>query len=148
MSDDLTLVRGNHQLSLGGNLAYWKLYFQSHARSGGDWMFTGQLTGLGLADFLLGRVGRLEHGGPAILPMNQWYLGLYAQDTWRVTVRVTLNAGLRWEPYFGQNVLNGAVYNFSLDNFRNNVRSQRVQERAGRSSSTPAMPGFPAGNAG
>ena len=90
-------MRGNHDLSLGANLAFWKHYFFSHARSGGDWMFSGQLTGLGLSDFLLGRVSRLEHGGPAIMPMNQWYLGLYAQDTWRMTSRFTVNAGIRWD---------------------------------------------------
>ncbi|HEY3159397.1 MAG TPA: carboxypeptidase regulatory-like domain-containing protein [Vicinamibacterales bacterium] len=123
IGDDLTLVRGDHQLSLGGSLAYWQFHFLSHARSGGNWNFTGQATGLGLADLLMGRVGRLEHGGPAILPMDQWYAGLYAQDAWRASSRLTINAGLRWEPYFGQNVLNGAVYNFSRDNFENNVRS-------------------------
>src|SRR5205814_9145021 len=58
----------------------WQFHFLSHARSGGNWTFNGQATGLGLADLLMGRVGRLEHGGPAILPMDQWYAGLYAQD--------------------------------------------------------------------
>ena len=48
LSDDFTIVRGDHQLSLGANAAYWKYYFQTHARSGGFWIFTGQLTGLGL----------------------------------------------------------------------------------------------------
>src|SRR4029453_8844321 len=71
LSDDLTLVRGGHALSVGPHPAHWRHYFFSHARSGGDWLFTGQLTGLGLADFLLGRVGRLEHGGAAIMPMDQ-----------------------------------------------------------------------------
>jgi carboxypeptidase family protein len=123
-SNDLTLVRGNHQVALGGNAAYWRYYFQSHARSGGVWQFTGQLTGSGLSDLLLGRVGRLEQGGPAILPMDQWYVGLYAQDTWRASSRITINGGLRWEPYFGQSVTNGAVYNFIPGNFRNNVTSQ------------------------
>ena len=69
------------------------MYFLTHARSGGNWTFNGQLTGLGLADFLLGRVGRLEHGGPGVLPMDQWYSGLYAQDTWRATSRVTHQRG-------------------------------------------------------
>ena len=124
VSDDLTLVRGDHQLSFGGNVAYWRYYFQSHARSGGVWQFTGDATGRGLSDLLLGRVGRLEHGGPAILPMDQWYMGYYGQDTWRAGRRVTINGGLRWEPYFGQSVLNGAVYNFIPENFRNNVGSK------------------------
>ncbi|HXD17875.1 MAG TPA: carboxypeptidase regulatory-like domain-containing protein [Vicinamibacterales bacterium] len=124
VSDDLTIVRGDHQLSFGGNVAYWRYYFQSHARSGGVWQFTGDATGRGLSDLLLGRVGRLEHGGPAILPMDQWYMGYYGQDTWRVGRHVTINGGLRWEPYFGQSVLNGAVYNFIPENFQNNVRSK------------------------
>ena len=147
VSDDLTLVRGNHDLSIGANLAFWKHYFFSHARSGGDWMFSGQLTGLGLADFLLGRVSRLEHGGPAIMPMNQWYLGLYAQDTWRMTSRLTVNAGVRWEPYFGASVLNDAVYNFSLDNFSRNVRTG-VFRNAPAGFIYPGDSGFPSGRTG
>ena len=62
---------------------------------------TARPTGLGLADFLMGRVAILEHGGPANSPIEQWYIGLYAQDTWRATDRVTFNLGLRWEPFFG-----------------------------------------------
>jgi hypothetical protein len=97
--------------------------FLTHARSGGNWLINGQATGLGLADFLVGRVASLEHGGPGVLPMNMWYVGLYAQDAWRMTSRMTINAGIRWEPYFGQNVTNSAIYNFDIDNFRNNVKS-------------------------
>ncbi len=147
VSNDLTLVRGNHQISVGGSVAFWEFSFQSHARSGGNWNFTGQLTGLGMADFLTGRVGRLEHGGPALLPMNQWYTGLYAQDGWRVSPRVTINAGVRWEPYFGQNVLNGSVYNFSRENFRNNVKSQ-VFVNAPAGLIYPGDTGFPPGKRG
>ena len=123
LTDDLTLVRGTHEISVGGNVAYWRYRLQAHARSGGQWDFTGDLTGLGLADLLMGRVGSLEHSGPAFLPMDQWYLGIYAQDSWRASRRMTLNAGVRWEPYFGQNLLNGAIYNFSFENSRNNVKS-------------------------
>ena len=147
ISDDLTMVRGNHQIALGASLAYWKMNFLTHARSGGNWQFTGQLTGLGLSDFLLGRVGRLEHGGPGNLPMDQWHIGTYVQDAWRVTRRVTINAGLRWEPFFGANVLNDAIYNFRMDNFRNNVRS-RVFLNAPAGFIYPGDEGFPEGQSG
>jgi outer membrane receptor protein involved in Fe transport len=147
IGDDLTVVRGDHQMSVGGSLAYWQFHFLSHARSGGNWTFSGQATGLGLADFLVGRVGRLEHGGPAILPMEEWYAGLYAQDAWRATSRVTINAGLRWEPYVGQNVLNGSVYNFNLDNYRKNVRT-KVYANAPAGLIYPGDEGFPPGRSG
>ena len=147
LSDDVTLVRGNHQFAVGGDLAFWKMDFLTHARSGGNWTFNGQLLGLGLADFMMGRVGRLEHGGPGALPMNQWHIGVYGQDTWRMTSRVTLNAGLRWEPYFGQNVLNNAISNFSIDNYRKNVQS-KVFLKAPAGLTYPGDAGYPSGQSG
>jgi hypothetical protein len=147
VSDDLTLVRGNHQMSVGASVAYWQMDFLTHARSGGTWNVNGQTTGLGLSDFLLGRVARLEHGGPGALPMDMWYTGLYAQDVWRLNARVTVNAGLRWEPFFGQSVTNSAIYNFSRDNFRNNVKSQ-VFVNAPAGFLYPGDPGFPPGKTG
>jgi hypothetical protein len=79
--------------------------------------------------------------------MNQRYLGLYAQDTWRTTNRVTINAGLRWEPFFGQNVTNGAISNFSVDNFRKGVRTT-VFRNAPAGLLYPGDPGFPPGQSG
>ena len=147
LTNDLTLVRGTHQISVGGSVAYWRYRLEAHARSGGLWEFTGESTGLGLADLLMGRVGSLEHSGPAFLPMDQWYLGIYAQDSWRASRRLTVNAGVRWEPYFGQNLLNGAIYNFSLENFRNNVKST-VFTNAPAGLIYPGDPGFPPGRSG
>jgi hypothetical protein len=134
-------------VAVGASVAYWKMNFLTHARSGGNWTFNGQLTGLGLADFLTGRVARLEHGGPGYLPMDQWHVGLYAQDTWRMGSRVTLNGGLRWEPYFGQNVLNSAISNFSLENFRRGVKST-VFLNAPAGLIYPGDEGYPDGQSG
>ncbi len=147
ISEDITLVRGPHQFTLGGSLAYWKMNFLTHARSGGNWTFNGQLTGLGLADFLTGRVARLEHGGPGVLPMDQWHIGTFVQDTWRAGDRVTLNLGLRWEPYFGQNVLNNAISNFSRENFQQDVRST-VFLNAPAGLIYPGDTGYPEGQSG
>jgi hypothetical protein len=147
VGDDLSIVRGDHQFSFGANTAYWKMDFLTHARSGGDWNVNGQATGLGLADFLLGRVARLEHGGPAYMPMHMWYVGTYAQDTWRASQRVTVNAGVRWEPFLGQVLETGSVYNFEIDRFRNNEKST-VFINAPAGFTYPGDPGFPGGNTG
>ena len=147
LSDDVTLVRGSHQLALGGNVAYWSHYTVDGQRGVGLWTFDGSATGLGMADFLTGRLARLEHARPGVLDLDQVYLGLYGQDTWRVTNRVTLNAGLRWEPFFGQNIRNNAVANFSLENFRNGTTST-VYRNAPPGLLYPGDAGFPGGKSG
>jgi hypothetical protein len=123
VADDLTLVRGTHQFSVGGNLGYWTSDQTLHARSGGDWNIDGLTTGLGLADFMIGALGRLEHGGTSGAKMQQTYIGLYGQDAWRVSDRVTLNYGLRWEPFFGQNLTDEAITVFSQEAFDQRRRS-------------------------
>jgi hypothetical protein len=85
VNEDFSTVKGAHQLSMGADVAYWKYAGESHARSGGNWTISGQITGAGLADFLLGRVTTLEHGGPAIIPGRSEVHRLYAQDTWRAS---------------------------------------------------------------
>ena len=124
MAEDLTVVRGNHQFGVGANVQYWKGDYSSSSRANGNWIFDGSATGLGLADLLVGRVTSVEHGGLGKLPLNSTYVGVYAQDAWRLTNRVTVNAGVRWEPFFGQNVENGVISVFNMDNFQKGVKSK------------------------
>ena len=125
VSDDLTLVRGSHQFVLGGSVARWSTESHANVRSPGQFSIDGTQTGLGLADFLLGRMGTngLVQAAPNALVMKQGYLGLYGQDTWRLGPRVTFNYGVRWEPFFPQQLVNGAVYQFDMDRFRAGTKS-------------------------
>ena len=144
VADDVTLVRGRHQIALGANLAYWKSDSSDFAHTNGTFSFNGTATGRGLTDFLTGQASSLEHGAPNTLHMTQWYLGVFAQDAWRATDRLTLNVGLRWEPYFGQNITNGAVSNFVLENFRQGIKTKRFTN-APAGIIYPGDPGFPDG---
>ena len=147
LSDDLTMVRGSHQLAVGTSVTYGTHLTEDGQRGVGLWTFDGSITGSGLSDFLTGRLVRLEHARPGVLDLNMWYLGAYAQDTWRANSRLTLNAGIRWEPFFGQNVRNNAVSNFSLDNFRQGVRTT-VYQNAPAGLIYPGDSDFPSGKSG
>jgi hypothetical protein len=147
INDDLTLVRGNHQIGLGGSVARFGVSFRTWARGGGQWNFTGQASGLGLADMLLGRVATIDQSGLSGVDYYQWYQALYAQDTWRASSRVTINAGLRWEPFFSQNLTRGANTLFDRDRFRSNTRTtQFLNAPAGLI--YPGDEGFPSGTSG
>src|SRR5687767_9391048 len=147
LADDISIVRGRHQMSFGGNVSFWTVDSEDNARAAGDFNFNGQATGLALADFLTGQTSLVRHGAPGILLMNQWYMGAHAQDTWRATDRVTVNAGLRWEPYFGQNLRNGAVSNFLVENFRAGIKTKKFLN-APAGLIYPGDAGFPGGNSG
>ena len=147
VSDDLTLVKGSHQLGFGGIVQSWHGDFTSSSRTGGNWIVDGHVSGSPLADFMIGRIASVEHGGPNILNIKNWYTGWYGQDSWRASSRVTVNAGVRWEPYFGQHVVNNAVAIFVMDNFLKNVHST-VFHNAPAGLIYPGDAGFPKGNTG
>ena len=146
VSDDLTIVRGAHQFAFGGNIAHWTSLSLANVRSPGqlvDRRADGHRPG-SAADFILGRMGTnaLVQAAPNTLDMAQTYVGLYAQDTWRVGPKVTINYGVRWEPFFPQQLLNGAVYQFDQARFNANVHST-VFPNAPAGLYFPGDPGFP-----
>ena len=147
INDDLTMIRGTHQYGLGASVATWDSLSRANVRSPGTYTFDGVVTGLGLADFMLGRPFTFIQSAPNTLDMAQKYFGLYAQDTWKLSSTMTLNYGVRWEPWFPQQQQNGAVYNFSVEGFKASTRS-KVFPQAPPGFTYPGDAGFPDGKAG
>src|SRR5439155_25598192 len=85
VSDDLTIVRGSHQFGIGGAMSMSRWNTQSNVRSMGPISFNGAVTGLPLADFLLGKVFEYRQSAPFVQDITQLYTGLYGQDTWRLS---------------------------------------------------------------
>jgi len=141
-SDDVSMVRGSHQLSFGATLAHWRSNSYANVRSTGIYSFNGDLTGLGMADFLLGRPNSLRQAVPNQLTMSQSYLGVYVQDSWRVSPRLNINAGLRWEPYFPQTQRDGHIYNFDYDRMLAGTKTDQFL-KAPPGFYYPGDPGFP-----
>ena len=72
---------------------------------------TGTATGNILSDFLIGQP-HIYQGTLFGFYDRQWYVDLYAQDSWKMTPRLTINDGVRWEPYTSIYNAYGQIVNF------------------------------------
>jgi hypothetical protein len=118
-NDDFTMIKGKHTFKMGG------LYEMIHYNGFGQQNIQGQvsfnrrvsgqigdlanLTGSGFASFLLGGAVTGNIHTPRYIPQRYPYWGAYFQDDWRVSRRLTINYGVRYD-------INLAPYS-ALDNF-------------------------------
>jgi hypothetical protein len=144
-NDDLSVLRGNHQMAFGANSAMWWVNSYTntyHTR----FVFNGQTTGLGMADFFIGRSNEFSAGSPVPQNKRDKYIQVFAADTWKVSPKLTLNYGLRWQPYTPMIHRDGGAMNFDEEKLKQGIKSVRFDN-------TPAGvffngdPGFP-GDAG
>lgn len=117
-SDDVTWVHRAHTFKFGSSVRRVQI-------NGGniDNTFRGQLTFLSINDFLAGKAASYTRnvGNPRIgLRRTEW--PSYAQDDWKVTPRLTLNIGVRYEYNTApREAANRLAQKYLLSTDRNNV---------------------------
>ncbi len=97
-TDDIDWTKGKHQFAFGVDIIRTQDNVNSHYEDNGWFQFSGQYSGDSLLDFLTGKMYRYEQTMPQQIAYRQTLVELYAQDTFHVTPKLVLNAGLRWEP--------------------------------------------------
>ncbi|HUQ91993.1 MAG TPA: hypothetical protein VM120_09940 [Bryobacteraceae bacterium] len=117
------MVRRQHNLKFGAMVQSTNHFnFGARPPQRGSYTFTGRFSGIGYADFALGYPLTTQRPNPSAIrnKFAQNRYQLFAQDDWRVTPRLTLNLGLRYE----LQILRPQVYGFAamfVPNVRNNV---------------------------
>jgi hypothetical protein len=90
--DQVSYLRGKHAFKFGGEVRDDQVH-QATFRAG-----RGRMRFASLEDFLLGNPGNTTFlAGDPTRNITQWLYAGYVQDDWRITPRVTLNLGFRYE---------------------------------------------------
>jgi Carboxypeptidase regulatory-like domain len=157
-SDDVAWSHGPHQVSFGVDFINLRAFALNYLNNQGSFTFDGTQTGCspsagcfagGLSDFLVGETsasGGFSQDAPIPSLQHQNVFALYVQDAWKATRKLTVTAGLRWDPFFGHTVPGGVdVVNVSLQNLINGVHSQKFPT-APAGYLFPGDPGMPSGN--
>jgi hypothetical protein len=108
-ADDVTLVRGKHQIVFGGELVRNQLNIVGAYESNGNFTFSGiysgSATGTSTAgdadlDLLEGAMSSFQQSKQQQNALRAPIPSLYGQDTYHTTKQLTIVAGLRWSPQF------------------------------------------------
>lgn len=105
--DTFTYTRGHHSFKFGGEVTLQKDVQDTLLNNYGTYTFNGTATANGaptakipgnaLADFLLGIPSGITQDAPVRALTNSWFTSVFAQDDYKISPRLTLNLGVRWD---------------------------------------------------
>jgi hypothetical protein len=95
----VNLVKGKNEIQVGGEWSHIHMPMGNSYQADGNYSFGGNLSGNNLSDFMLGAASSFTQAGGLYLDFsgNEW--SAFFQDTWHATSRLTVSAGIRWDPF-------------------------------------------------
>lgn len=104
-------TKGRHSFTFGGEYGRGIGDVVNNFTANGQWNFNSQapFTGDSLADFLIGRFNTLRQGIGEYRQTRFNRMSVFAQDSWKLKPRLTLDLGVRWEPFFPYREVDGKL---------------------------------------
>ncbi len=117
-TDTISWQKGKHFLKFGVEVDRRGVTFGQARAPRGQFTFDGTYTGSAIADFMLGYV-RSDNVNPTHTNTdlyNYWYAG-YANDEWKLTPRLTVTLGLRYDYFQRYKQTDDRFVNIQLNGF-------------------------------
>ena len=96
----VSLTKGKHTLSIGGEFALDKTMFFANLLNFGSISFATSApttTGNVTSDWVTGQASSAEQDSPYTTHLSTWHYAAFVQDDFRVTPQLTVNLGIRWD---------------------------------------------------
>jgi Carboxypeptidase regulatory-like domain len=122
--DDVSLIHGSHHITFGGTFDRSMVDIRNQFLSAGDYTFTNDVTNFAIASFLLGNLRTYRQGFGEYKENRDNFIGIYLQDDYHATRRLTLNWGVRYEPAWPWREKRNRVELFRPEDAYNGVKSQ------------------------
>jgi hypothetical protein len=97
VSDNFSKVLGKHTIKFGAEFHADEINADPIAQFNGNFVFSGQETGVDFADFLIGVPAQYNQSQLNPFYARNKYFGTFAQDSWHILSNLTINYGLRWD---------------------------------------------------
>lgn len=121
-----TWIKGRHELEFGLDIVREQSILDQDFLSDGDFAFGGQFSGNNLADFMLGRPSAFAQINPLYNNLVRNLYGAYLQDNFKLSRRLTLNLGVRWNPFIPfTDVPSNQISQFNDVAYRAGIKSTR-----------------------
>ncbi len=110
-SDTVRWTKGRHSMTMGGELGKGIGDIDNNFRANGEFTFSpdAPFTGNGLADFMVGKFSNLTQGIGEYKNTRFTLFSMFFQDSYKFSKRLTIDIGLRWEPFFPYTDANGKL---------------------------------------
>jgi hypothetical protein len=100
LRDMVSLTKGRHTLSIGGEFALDKTMFFANLLNFGSISFATSAptsTGNVTSDWVTGQASSTEQDSPYTTHLSTWHTAAFVQDDYRITPQLTVNLGIRWD---------------------------------------------------
>ena len=112
LTDDFHWQVGSHSIALGYHGEISKVDVNNLFRQPGNFTFNANNTGDAIASFLFGYVFEFSQASAQFFNGRDKFHGVYVQDSWKASRRLTLDYGLRYEPFIPWQEIKGRMGSF------------------------------------
>ena len=141
LTDDIHFLMGKHNIDAGFHGEVAKVNINNLFEQPGQFNFNGNVSGDPMASFLFGYLYQFNQASGQFFNVRGKFIGAYVQDSWKASPRLTLDYGIRYEPFKPWHEMQGRMGSFFPTLWASNTHS-KVYPNAPAGMQFAGDPGF------